>query len=96
VLAAKLCCRPIEWPISWADGQPVMNKEGTESYLNKDEMKAIYSAFRDMVKDGTVLMPDSETEAGPTWTGYFPKGIIGIMPMPLRACRPRLTASQGG
>src|SRR6185503_6014480 len=27
-------------------------------------------------------MPDSETEAGPTWTGYFPKGIIGIMPMP--------------
>jgi len=70
------------WPISWADGQPVMNKEGTESYLNKDEMKAIYSAFRDMVKDGTVLMPDSETEAGPTWTGYFPKGIIGIMPMP--------------
>ena len=27
-------------------------------------------------------MPDSKTETGPTWTGYFPKGNIGIMPMP--------------
>jgi multiple sugar transport system substrate-binding protein len=70
------------WPIAWADGQPVMNPEGTESNLNSDEMKQIYSAFREMVADGTVLMPDSETEAGPTWTGYFPRGIIGIMPMP--------------
>jgi multiple sugar transport system substrate-binding protein len=70
------------WPISWADGEPVMNPEGTEAYLNSETMRTIYSAFRDMVADGTVLMPDSETEAGPTWTGYFPRGIIGIMPMP--------------
>ena len=35
-----------------------------------------------MVDDGTALMPDSKTETGPTWTGYFPKGKIGIMPMP--------------
>jgi multiple sugar transport system substrate-binding protein len=35
-----------------------------------------------MVADGTALMPDSKTETGPTWTGYFPKGNIGIMPMP--------------
>ncbi|MGH6923657.1 MAG: ABC transporter substrate-binding protein, partial [Propylenella sp.] len=70
------------WPISWADGEPVMNPEGTEANLNSETMRTIYSAFRDMVADGTVLMPDSETEAGPTWTGYFPRGIIGIMPMP--------------
>lgn len=70
------------WPISWADDEPVMNPEGTESYLNSDEMKQVYSAFHDMVADGTVLMPDSEIEAGPTWTGYFPRGIVGIMPMP--------------
>ncbi|MEX0853624.1 MAG: sugar ABC transporter substrate-binding protein [Bauldia sp.] len=70
------------WPISWADGQPVMNPEGTESNLNSDTMKQIYAGFREMVADGTVLMPDSETEAGPTWTGYFPRGVIGIMPMP--------------
>jgi multiple sugar transport system substrate-binding protein len=35
-----------------------------------------------MVDDGTVLMPDSKTETGPTWTGYFLKGNIGIMPWP--------------
>ena len=70
------------WPIIWADGQQVMSPDGTSSLLNSDEAKAVYKVFHDMVADGTVLMPDSKTEAGPTWTGYFPKGTIGIMPMP--------------
>jgi multiple sugar transport system substrate-binding protein len=70
------------WPIIWADGQQVMSPDGTTSLLNSDEAKAVYKVFHDMVADGTVLMPDSKTEAGPTWTGYFPKGTIGIMPMP--------------
>jgi multiple sugar transport system substrate-binding protein len=70
------------WPIAWADGETVMNPEGTESHLNSAENKAIYAVFRGMVEDGTALMPDSKTETGPTWTGYFPKGKIGIMPMP--------------
>ncbi|MGD0020289.1 MAG: sugar ABC transporter substrate-binding protein [Candidatus Limnocylindrales bacterium] len=70
------------WPIAWADGQQVMNADGTQSLLNSDENKAIYKVFRDMVNDGTVLMPDSKTETGPTWTGYFLKGNIGIMPWP--------------
>ena len=26
-------------------------------------------------------MPAAKDEAGPTWTGVFPKGKIGIMPM---------------
>ena len=59
-----------------------MNPEGTASHLNSAENKAIYAIFRGMVDDGTALMPDSKTETGPTWTGYFPKGKIGIMPMP--------------
>ncbi|MFN8518420.1 MAG: sugar ABC transporter substrate-binding protein [Chloroflexota bacterium] len=70
------------WPIAWADGQAVMNPDGTESYLNSDENKAIYAAFRTMVEDGTILMPDSQNEAGPTWTSYFGKGTVGIQPMP--------------
>ena len=70
------------WPIIWADGQQVMSPDGKTSLLNSDEAKAVYKAFSDMVADGTVLMPDSKTETGPTWTGYFPKGNIGIMPMP--------------
>lgn len=70
------------WPTIWADGQQVMSPDGTTSLLNSDEAKAVYKVFSDMVADGTVLMPDSKTETGPTWTGYFPKGTIGIMPMP--------------
>jgi multiple sugar transport system substrate-binding protein len=59
-----------------------MNPEGTESHLNSEENKGIYATFHGLVADGTALMPDSKTETGPTWTGYFPKGNIGIMPMP--------------
>jgi len=70
------------WPIAWADGQQVMNADGTQSMLNSAENKSIYSTFRSMVEDGTVLMPDSKTETGPTWTGYFLTGNIGIMPWP--------------
>jgi multiple sugar transport system substrate-binding protein len=76
-------CEVFTWfPIAWADGQTVMNPEGTESHLNSEENKAIYAVFHSLVEDGTALMPDSKTETGPTWTGYFPKGNIGIMPMP--------------
>jgi multiple sugar transport system substrate-binding protein len=70
------------WPIIWADGQQVMSPDGKTSLLNSDDARAVYKAFAQMVSDGTALMPDSKTEAGPTWTGYFPKGNIGIMPMP--------------
>jgi multiple sugar transport system substrate-binding protein len=69
------------WPISWAEGDPIMNEEGTESFNNSDTMKEIYSTFRDLWEEG-VIHPDSQAEAGPTWTGYFPQGTIGIMPMP--------------
>ena len=41
------------WPIAWADGETVMNPEGTESHLNSDENKAIYAIFRSLVDDGT-------------------------------------------
>jgi len=70
------------WPITWADGEQVMSADGTQSLLNSAENKGVYSIFKGLVDDGTALMPDSKTETGPTWTGYFPKGNIGIMPMP--------------
>ena len=34
------------WPIAWADGQQVMNPDGTQSMLNSDESKQIYSIFK--------------------------------------------------
>ena len=69
------------WPISWADGQPVMNPDGSESFLNNDENKAIYSTFRKLYEDG-IVGPGAQEEQGPTWTAQFPQGKIGIMPMP--------------
>jgi multiple sugar transport system substrate-binding protein len=76
-------CNVFTWfPIAWADGETVMNPEGTESHLNSDEWKAIYKIFRELVADGTMMMPESKDEAGPTWTSFFPKGVIGVQPMP--------------
>jgi len=59
-----------------------MSPDGKTSLLNSDEAKNVYKAFATMVSDGTVMMPDSKNEAGPTWTSFFGKGIIGIQPMP--------------
>ena len=70
------------WPISWADGQPIMNPDGTQSLVNSDEMKQVYKTFATMVDDGTMWMPDSQTETGPTWTSYLSTGKLGIMPWP--------------
>ena len=69
------------WPITWAEGDPVMNPEGTEALLDSDTMKTIYRTFGELWDEG-VIHPDSQQETGPTWTGYFPTGSIGIMPMP--------------
>jgi len=70
------------WPILWADGVQVMSDDGKTALLNSDEAKQLYAGFKTMVSDGTVMMPDSKNEAGPTWTSFFGKGIIGIQPMP--------------
>ncbi|MDC9822211.1 sugar ABC transporter substrate-binding protein [Devosia sp. ZB163] len=76
-------CNAFTWfPIAWADGETVMNPEGTESHLASEEWQQIYKVFRDLVADGTMMMPESKDEAGPTWTAFFPKGVIGVQPMP--------------
>ncbi|MEP7240102.1 MAG: extracellular solute-binding protein [Devosia sp.] len=76
-------CEFFTWfPIAWASGGDIMNLEGTESHANSDIWQEIYKTFRSMAEDGTALMPDTKTELGPTWTSYFGKGNIGVMPMP--------------
>ena len=44
-------------------------------------MKTVYSTFRKLHEDG-ITGPGTQEEQGPTWTQFFPQGIIGIMPMP--------------
>ena len=69
------------WPSLWADGHEVMNEDGTESLLDSDAAQAVYDVYRGLVEDD-IVAPGTADEAGPTWTGIFPEGNIGIMPMP--------------
>jgi multiple sugar transport system substrate-binding protein len=69
------------WPIIWAGGGDVMNADGTEALLNSADAKEIYKTFNALWDEG-VINPESQQEAGPTWTQPFPAGKVGVMPMP--------------
>jgi multiple sugar transport system substrate-binding protein len=69
------------WPSVWAAGEEVMNKEGTEASLDSDTAKQVYGTYRGWVKDD-IVAPGAREETGTTWTGVFPKGKVGVMPMP--------------
>ncbi|WP_243075866.1 sugar ABC transporter substrate-binding protein [Microbacterium sp. SS28] len=72
-------CLVFTWfPSVWADGEEVMNEEGTESLLNSDTAKAVYDTWNDLWESGAVL-PSSQDEAGPTWTAAFTEGNVGLM-----------------
>jgi multiple sugar transport system substrate-binding protein len=69
------------WPSVWAAGGDIMNEDGTESTIDDPNMAETFKIYGDLVRDD-VVEPSVKTEAGPTWTGLFPKGNIGVMPMP--------------
>ncbi|WP_250563755.1 ABC transporter substrate-binding protein [Sphaerisporangium fuscum] len=69
------------WPAVWAAGGDVMNAEGTTSLNDQPAMTSVFKIYHDLYADG-VAGPSSKEEQGPTWTGFFPKGEIGVMPMP--------------
>ncbi|MFI6698920.1 ABC transporter substrate-binding protein [Streptomyces sp. NPDC050509] len=69
------------WPSIWAAGEEVLNKEGTEASLASGTAKKVYATYRGWVKDD-IVAPGAREETGTTWTGLFPKGRIGVMPMP--------------
>lgn len=75
-------CLVFTWfPSVWADGQDVMNDDGTESLLNSDTAKDVYSTWKKLWDDGAVL-PASKDETGPTWTAAFTEGKVGVMLYP--------------
>ncbi|MDX3525015.1 sugar ABC transporter substrate-binding protein [Streptomyces sp. ID05-39B] len=69
------------WPSIWAAGDDVLNKEGTEAELSSDTARKVYDTYRGWVKDD-IVAPGAREETGTTWTGVFPKGKVGVMPMP--------------
>jgi multiple sugar transport system substrate-binding protein len=69
------------WPSVWAAGGQVMNAEGTQSLNDQPAMTDVFKIYRDLYEK-KVTGPTTKEEQGPTWTGFFPKGEIGVMPMP--------------
>jgi multiple sugar transport system substrate-binding protein len=72
-------CLVFTWfPTVWASGKQVMNEAGTQSLLDSETAKSVYSTWNDLWKSGAVL-PSSKDEAGPTWTAAFTEGKVGLM-----------------
>jgi multiple sugar transport system substrate-binding protein len=69
------------WPSVWASGGQVMNPEGTTSLNDQPAMTDVFNIYKDLYAKG-ITGATAKEEQGPTWTGFFPKGEIGVMPMP--------------
>ncbi|MFC4013272.1 ABC transporter substrate-binding protein [Nonomuraea purpurea] len=69
------------WPSVWAAGGQVMNAEGTSSLNDQQAMTEVFKIWRELYEK-KATGPTAKEEQGPTWTGFFPKGEIGVMPMP--------------
>lgn len=70
------------FPSVWADGESVMNKEGTEAKLDNPSMKAELEAYKTLANTPNGLGSGSKEETGATWTAPFANGKIGVMPYP--------------
>lgn len=70
------------FPSVWADGESVMNKDGSEATLDNDSMKGVLDAYKDLANTTNGLGAGSKEETGATWTAPFANGKIGVMPYP--------------
>ncbi|MEU1181151.1 sugar ABC transporter substrate-binding protein [Streptomyces sp. NPDC005820] len=69
------------WPSIWAAGEEVLNEDGTAADLDSATAQKVYDTYRGWVRDD-IVAPGAKDENGTTWTGVFPKGKVGVMPMP--------------
>ena len=70
------------FPSVWADGESVMNKDGSEATLDNDSMKGVLDAYKELANTTSGLGAGSKEETGVTWTAPFANGKIGVMPYP--------------
>lgn len=70
------------FPSVWADGESVMNKDGSEATLDNDSMKGVLDAYKELANTTNALGAGSKEETGATWTAPFANGKIGVMPYP--------------
>nr|WP_243388672.1 sugar ABC transporter substrate-binding protein [Bifidobacterium scaligerum] len=84
------------FPSVWADGESVMNDDGTEATLNNDSMKAVLDAYKELANTTNGLGAGSKEETGATWTAPFANGKIGVMPYPNTATTALFEAEKDG
>ena len=70
------------FPSVWADGESVMNKDGSRGTLDNDSMKGVLDAYKELANTTNGLGAGSKEETGATWTAPFANGKIGVMPYP--------------
>ena len=70
------------FPSVWADGESVMNKDGSEATLDNDSMKGVLDAYKELANTTNGLGAGSKEETGATWTAPLANGKIGVMPYP--------------
>ena len=70
------------FPSVWADGESVMNKDGSEATLDNDSMKGVLDAYKELANTTNGLGAGSKEETGATWTAPFANGKSGVMPYP--------------
>ena len=70
------------FPSVWADGESVMNKDGSEATLDNDSLKGVLDAYKELANTTNGLGAGSKEETGATWTAPFANGKIGVMPYP--------------
>ena len=70
------------FPSVWADGESVMNKDGSAATLDNDSMKGVLDAYKELANTTNGLGAGSKEETGATWTAPFANGKIGVMPYP--------------
>lgn len=70
------------FPSVWADGESVMNKDGSEATMDNDSMKGVLDAYKELANTTNGLGAGSKEETGATWTAPFANGKIGVMPYP--------------
>lgn len=70
------------FPSVWADGESVMNDDGTEATLDNNSMKAVLDSYNELANTKNGLGNGSKEETGATWTAPFANGKVGVEPYP--------------
>ena len=84
------------FPSVWADGESVMNKDGSEATLDNDSMKGVLDAYKELANTTNGLGAGSKEETGATWTAPFANGKIGVMPYPTTSTTALFDAEKDG